>query len=189
MATFSFDVKFSTTTQEYETPEGYFVELQGDRGEPSHEEIDCVMASTVPELARISEGHSSASRPIEIRGEKADLAALKSTHYVWRIERRDGAPMMPPEVQIALFSFSMRRWEEAREREPVVSMPLSVLKRLLMADEPHRQDLIAVLTDMPPGGQLVDIEDGEVAARLAALGVLAATDVPGFYSLSDIELK
>lgn len=189
MATLSFDIEFSIDALDFDCPEGYILELNGDVGEPTSEEWECVMAHSAPVSLRLAKNHKLAAHPVELRGNSVELAVLKSNHYTWRIERSDGKPLMPTEVQVALLGYSMHRLQEERARESVISMPMSMLARLLNATDAQRRDLVELLADNSNGGQLVDIQDEEVAARLAMLDILAGTEVPGLYLLQNVEVK
>lgn len=184
MPTISFDYQPATGDVDFEPPEaGYAISLQGDAGTVSRFEIDCVMAGTARALIELMSSSAPTELKTEIRGEPDDLDRLRSQHYIWRVERRDGKAVRREDLQYALMIYTMER-----RREPVFSIPLSALKLLLASDKLLIDALTSALADAAPMQREVHIQDQESAVGLVDLGLIAPTEMQSQYVLMDIEV-
>lgn len=184
MPTFSFDYKLADTDTDIGPPDGYFITLHGDIGEPTRFEIDSVMSNTARATLALATGASSPDEKFEIDNRRGEHDHLRSAHYTWSVARSDAQPMQQHELQLAFLLYV-----QERASEPVFAIPLSTLDILLAADRMLIQVLIQATQNSAPLQREVDIIDEAAATGLIELGLIAPTDVAGQYVLMDIEVR
>jgi hypothetical protein len=184
MPTLSFDFKFVSNPENIDPPaNGYSITLHGDFGKATRFETDCVLGHTPAACLKLR-SNSTHSEPIEMQVKPYELPLLRSSHYTWSVQRNDGEPLGPAEVQ---FAFLMRVTQPPLEPSYVV--PLSALVALVAADKTLSHAFIDALTDIEPGQREVCIHEQFVAAGLVDLGLIVPSKVSDQYALMDIELR
>lgn len=189
MPTISFDVRFHTDRKSMPTHTGYSIQLIGDVSDPTEEEKRLVMSGLARELIRINRKPSAASDRVPVNVEPAYTHELLSNHYTVKVDRGDGRPLGPTELNLALAQHAIARWEEERNREHKVVMPLSSLRRIAEAPETAREALLSVIERLSHAQEPFTIDDEGMAADLVLRGLVLPSEEPGLYELQNIDLK
>lgn len=185
MATYSFDCDLATDSIDRGMPAGgYSVKLHGDAGAVTRFETNSVMNTTPRTLLQAVTSADSCALNFEVKDKYGESDHLRSKHYVWKVARCDGEPMLRNELQLALMLYSMERSQEL-----IIEIPRGTLNTLLSADQSLSQALVAAMAVAAPGQRNVLIQDQSVAAKLVDLGLITPTETGSEYALMDIALS